>query len=297
MHLVLTGSESFIGSELRKHCEARGIRVTGLDMVAVNRPECHQVDIRSPEIDQAIPKGADALIHLAAISRDQDCRRDLQTAFEVNVNGTINLIRAAQLRGVKQFIFASSEWVYGNAHDGEVQTEESVLDASRIASEYALTKIVGERLLFMAHRRELCPVTILRFGIVYGPRSKPMSAVEGLFNEVDKQETVEIKGSLNSGRRFIHVSDIAQGIISALGRTDYEIFNLSGDRVVTFREIIKESMQLLGRNPNVVETDPSAVNFRNPDNQKARRDLGWTPKIDIRQGLTTLMEFKQKRSC
>lgn len=295
MHLVLTGSESFIGTELKKQCKIRGFRVTGLDVVPLQRPDYYQMDIRSPEIAQAIPEGAEALIHLAAISRDQDCLRDLRTAFDVNVSGTINLMRAAQLRGVKQFIFASSEWVYGNARDGEVQTEDSVIDANRAQSEYALTKIVGERLLFMAYRRGLCPVTALRFGIVYGPRPKPMSAVEGLFQEVGTLETVEIKGSLSSGRRFIHVSDIAQGILSVLGRTGCEIFNLSGDRVYTFREIIQESMRLQGRNPKVIETDPTAINIRNPDNQKAKRELGWAPKIDIGQGLATLMAFQQKK--
>lgn len=295
MHVVLTGSESFIGTELKKQCKARGIRITGLDLLALQQTDYHQMDIRSPEIAHAIPEGADALIHLAAISRDQDCARDLRTAFDINLNGTINLIKAAQARGVKQFIFASSEWVYGNARPGELQTEDAVIDAARMTSEYALTKIVGERVLFTEHQRGWSSaVTVLRFGIVYGPRPKPMSAVEGLFHEVGTLDTVQIKGSLDSGRRFVHVSDIATGILSALGRTGYEIFNLSGNRVFTFREIIQESMRLLGRNPKVIETDPSSINMRNPDNQKARKQLGWEPKIQIAEGLDTLMNASKK---
>lgn len=294
MLLVVTGSESFIGAELQRHCRSRGIAVVGIDLLARNEKSYFQMDIRSPDIGRAIPAGADALIHLAAVSRDRDCRRDLAAAFDVNLGGTINLIRAAQEKKVKQFIFASSEWVYGNARPGQVQTEEDSLDIARMTSEYGMSKIVGERLLFVHHQRGLGPVTILRFGIVYGPRPKPLSAVEGIFNEVRTLDKLEIKGSLRSGRRFIHVADIADGIISAVGRTGFEIFNLSGDQLVTFGEIIEQSAELLKRRPEVVETDPQDLNIRNPDNSKAKQLLAWKPKMDLPSGLQTLLNFQPR---
>lgn len=288
MKIFITGFESFIGKELRKHCEKRGIEASGCDVAASDAKGCHKLDIRAPGIADVIPEQADALIHLAAISRDKDCREDTLNAFDANVNGTLNLIRAAKARGVKQFVFASSEWVYGTIQPGAVQTEDDPIDITKMTSEYAMTKIIGERLLFNAQQRGLNVATVLRFGIVYGPRPKPQSAVEGLFKEVRTLDTVEIKGSLSSGRRFIHVSDISDGILSALGRTGFEIFNLGGNRVITFGEIIRESAALLNRNPKVIETDPKAINLRNPDNQKARKAFNWEPKIDIKAGLATL---------
>jgi UDP-glucose 4-epimerase len=292
MKIVITGSESFIGKELQKHCRSHGIEVVGIDLVPGAAPDYFQMDIRSPDIQRAIPDGADALIHLAAVSRDQDCRRDLAAAFDVNIGGTINLIRAAQEKKVKQFIFASSEWVYGNAAEGEIQTEEDPIDVTKMTSEYAMSKIIGERLLFVHHQRGLCPVTVLRFGIVYGPRPKPMTPLEGIFNEVRTLDKLEIKGSLRSGRRFIHVADVAEGIISALGRNGFEIFNLSGDRVITFGEIIETSAGLLKRCPEVVATNPHVINVRNPDNNKAKAVLHWQPRVDLKSGLKTLMESK-----
>jgi nucleoside-diphosphate-sugar epimerase len=288
MKLFITGFESFIGKELRKRCKERGLEVSGCDVAASDEAGFHRLDIRAPGIPDVIPEQADALIHLAAISRDKDCREDTINAFDANVNGTLNLMRAAKARGVKQFVFASSEWVYGTIQPGAVQTEDDPIDITKMTSEYAMTKIIGERLLFVAHQRGFCPVTVLRFGIVYGPRPKPMSAVEGLFNEVCTLDAVEIKGSLSSGRRFIHVSDISDGILSALGRSGFEIFNLGGNRVITFGEIIQQSAALLKRHPKVIETDPKAINLRNPDNQKARKAFGWEPKIDLERGLATL---------
>lgn len=289
MKIVIIGSESFIGRELRKHCRHRSIDVAGIDMIAGDTGDSFRMDIRSPDIINAVPDGADALVHLAAVSRDQDCRKDLAEAFSVNIGGTINLIRAAQQKRVKQFIFASSEWVYGNAPNGELQTEADPIDVTKMTSEYAMTKIVGERLLFVHHQRGLCPVTVLRFGIVYGPRPKPMSAVEGIFNEVRTLDRLIINGSLKSGRRFIHVSDVAEGILSAIGRTGFEIFNLSGDRVITFGEIIKTSGDLLGRHPEVEVKNPGLLNIRNPDNSKARAELKWQPEINLEKGLKTLI--------
>lgn len=288
MNIVVVGSESFVGRELKKQCAGRGIGVVGLDLVKGEDPATIVADITKANIADFVPEGADAIILLAAISRDQDCKRDPVGAFDVNVKGVLNLIAAAQAKKVKQFIFASSEWVYGNSKVGEIQREDDVIDINKVQGEYALSKLMGERLLAMAHQRGLCPVTILRFGIIYGPRPKPMCAPEGIFNEVLTLDPLEMKGSLSSGRCFIHVSDVADGILTTLGHGGYEIFNLCGNRLVTFREIIEVSKNIHGKNPKVSETDPKAVNVRNPDNTKFRKTFNWAPKLDIEQGLKTL---------
>lgn len=293
MKVFITGSESFVGRELIKHCRQQGVDFAGVDSAAPSDRNCRQVDIRAPEIADAVPEAADAIIHLAAISTDKDCKRDPALAFDVNVGGTLNLMRAAQARKVKQFVFASSEWVYGNASGDTLVNEESVIDVNQVVSEYALTKMAGERLLFLAQQRGLCPVTVLRFGIIYGPRPSPMSAVEGMFKEVGTLDTIEVNCSLKSGRRFVHVSDIADGILASLGRTGFEIFNLSGNTMITFGQVIEESARLLKRTPRVVEKNAHVLNIRNPDNRKARTMLKWEPKIGLAAGLASLQAFKQ----
>jgi nucleoside-diphosphate-sugar epimerase len=288
MRVIVTGSESFIGSRLKHHCRLAGVEHVGIDLAPSEDPNHHQADICSDTIVDAIPGNADALIHLAAVSTDQTCRMDTKKAFEVNVGGTINLIEAARARGVKQFVFASTEWVYGEVANSAVQTEESPIDAMRLSSEYAISKITGERLLYAAHKRDGLAVTVLRFGIVYGPRPANWSAVEALFHAVRTKDTVEV-GSLETGRRFIHVADIADGILGALGRNGYELFNLSGDRLITLGNIIEESSSLVGRHPRVIEKNSGAISIRNPDNGRARRVMGWRPKIALKDGLSTLL--------
>lgn len=287
MKLFVTGSESFIGRRLFAHCKTSGIDAVGIDSIASARAESTQADIRDRAIADLIPEEA-IVVHLAAISRDPDCRADPRGAFDVNVNGTLNVAAAAEKRKAMQLIFASSEWVYGDVRNDEVQLEDRSIDVTAMKSEYALTKIVGEQCLKLACK--LPAVTILRFGIVYGPRAGNWSAVENLFNTVRTQNEVKV-GSAKTARRFIHVDDIVTGILACRGRSGAEIFNLSGDRPVSLGEVIETSAKLLSRRIKVVETNPSQPSIRNPDNTKARAQLGWQPAIDLRAGLSGLRQF------
>lgn len=287
MTLFVTGSESFIGRSLFARCKSLGIDVAGIDSVVTTGGASRQADIRDPSIADLIPEGA-TVVHLAAISRDSDCRADPRLALDVNVTGTLNVATAAQKRNAAQIVFASSEWVYGDVRNDEVQVENQAIDVTAMKSEYAMTKIVGEQCLKLACK--LPTITILRFGIVYGSRSANWSAVENLFNAVRTQDEVKV-GSTKTARRFIHVDDIVAGILASRGRSGIEIFNLSGDRPVSLGEVIETSAELLNRRIRIVETNPAQPSIRNPDNAKARAQFEWRPAIDLRTGLTDLSRF------
>jgi len=286
--IVITGSESFVGAELKAQLVAAGHDYLGLDALSSADAKTRVADICSPSVVDLIPENADTLIHLAAISRDKDCLADPVRAFSVNVNGTINLIRAARARGVRQFIFASSEWVYGDVANEEIQTEDLAIDIRKLHSEYAITKLVGEQILRIECERSAWAATVLRFGIIYGPRPANWSAVENLFFGARDKETIEI-GSARTGRRFIHVSDICRGILAVLGRSGYEIFNLSGDRLITLGEIVAEGARIWNTKPALVEKNSSVISSRNPENAKAREILSWAPKYDLAIGLRSLL--------
>ena len=290
MKLFVTGSESFIGRALFAHCKALGIEAVGVDSTTLANPASRQADIRDSALADLIPEGA-TVVHLAAISRDPDCRADPRGAFDVNVGGTLNVAAAAQKRKAANLIFASSEWVYGDVRNDEVQLEDRPIDVTTMKSEYALTKIVGEQCLRLACA--LPAVTVLRFGIVYGPRAANWSAVENLFNAVRTQDEVKV-GAAKTARRFIHVDDIVSGILACRDRAGFEIFNLSGDRPVSLGEVIETSARLLGRSVRIVETNPSQPSIRNPDNKKAREALKWRPVLDLESGLKTVSEFLSK---
>src|SRR5262249_8241749 len=150
-----------------------------------------------------------------------------------------------------QFIFASSEWVYGDWKDASiVKDEDSLIDVQALNSEYALSKLVSEVNLRQKYQYGFCDVAILRFGIIYGPREKNWSAVESVFNAVKTQDEVTV-GSLKTGRCFIHVDDIVVGIIASLGLKGFNVINLEGEGLITLGQIIETSKKILGKNPAV----------------------------------------------
>jgi len=292
MKIIITGSESFIGKTLISQLQSPDYEIIGFDSLKPTNPayEFHQIDIRNSEINKLIPFDTDVLIHLAALSRDPDCKNKAIECFDVNVMGTLNLIKAAHLQNVKQFIFASSEWVYDEFIDSEEKNEESIINIVNHSSEYALSKLVSESNLRQAYVPNSYDVTILRFGIIYGPRKSNWSAVESIFNQVKNQNQVTV-GSLKTGRRFVHVSDIASGIVKSFGLKGFNIINLTGDHIMTLKEIIDLSQKIINKKIQVTESNPQQISIRNPSNIKAKQLINWEPEISLHEGLKMLNIF------
>lgn len=290
MRVVITGAKGFIGRELTAQCEKQGIEAICVDVIDNNEKKYYKIDINSDMISEIIPDQCDAIIHLAALSRDKDCQNNTINCFKVNVMGTLNLMEAVQKRNVKNFIFASTEWVYDKFLEDEVKDEDSFIDISNHKSEYALSKLVSEANLRQKYQHGFCNVTILRFGIIYGPRKSDWSAVESLFNDVRTKDVMTV-GSLKTGRCFIHISDIASGIIKAIKLTGFNLINLQGDRLITLSEIIEASKKILNKNPEVIEKSPENVSIRNISNKKAKTVLCWEPKYDLEKGLQSLLSI------
>ena len=292
MRVLVTGSESFIGKTLISQLQSMGHEIIGFDSLKPTNPsyEFHEIDIRNPEINKLIPMDTDVLIHLAALSRDSDCKNKAIECFDVNVMGTLNLIKAAQLQNVKQFIFASSEWVYDKFIDGEEKNEDSEINIENHNSEYALSKLITESNLRQQHNNGFCNVTILRFGIIYGPRKSNWSAVESILSQVKNQKKVSV-GSLKTGRRFVHVSDIARGIIHSFGLEGFNIINLTGNQINTLKDIIDKSQTILDKKIEVTEINSNQISIRNPSNFKAKKMIDWEPKISLKTGLESLLPY------
>ena len=290
--IVVTGSESFVGRELIKQLLEQKKEVIGIDLVNEKSQnyEYIKMDICSNSITDIIPNNAEAIIHLAALSTDPLCKGKAYNCFNTNVMGTLNLMNTAMKKNVKQFIFASSEWVYGGFIYNEEKNEEAIIDISKISSEYALSKIVSETNLRQQYALGFCDITILRFGIIYGQKNGNGSAVESIARKVKNCEKITT-ASLKTGRRFVHVKDIARGIIHSLGLKNFNVINLSGDKVNTLEEIIEISQRIFHKKIEIIETDSKNPDIRNPSNKKAAEILNWRPKITLEEGLKSIFDF------
>ncbi len=289
MRLFITGTESFVGKELIRQCDENGIEITGIDLSKGSRLDCYSGDICSGEVVDLIPQDVDAIVHLAALSRDGDCKNNAYKCFNVNVLGTLKLIEAAKEKGAKQFIFASSEWVYDGFVNDEQKNEDSLVNIANHTSEYALSKLVSEANLRQQFQYGFCPVTVLRFGIIYGPREKNFSAVESLFFKTKESDEIVV-GSARTARCFVHVSDIASGIISSIGLNGFHIINLQGSKLITLKNIIETSASIFEKRGcvRIIEKDPEHPSVRHVSNKKAIEIINWKSSIDLESGLRSL---------
>lgn len=288
MNIFVTGTRSFIGGALLKLCAERGVTVCGIDAVG-GGAETTVCDVRSSDVADLIPENVDAVVHLAALSRDPDCRNKAQLCFDVNVMGTLNVMEAARRRHARQFILASSEWVYDRFVPGVEKTEDDVVDPLALNSEYALSKLVSEANVRQAVGNGFCAAAILRLGIVYGPRRTNMSAVEALTTAVAEKDEVTV-GALATARRFIHVDDVAAGILASVGREGLDTFNIQGPELVSLERVIKAAEAATGRHPAIRETGAGLPSIRPVSSIKAERLLGWRARIGIEDGVRTLAE-------
>ncbi len=293
MKVFITGSEGFVGQCLAARLRKDGVDVTAVDMAARLGSLTHRADIRSRDIRDIIPEGVDAVIHLAGLTRTPDCQNKGYDCFETNVMATLNLVDAAEARKAKQFIFASSEWVYGEWKDARIVKDASAPIDPAVLAEYAFSKFTSEINLQQKYRHGFCPVAILRFGIIYGAREKNWSAVESIFNSVCTKPEIQV-GSLRTGRCFIHVEDIVSGIVASIGLKGIHVIDLQGPRLVTLGDIIETSKKITGRSPKVTETAPENFNIRNVSNTIAKELIRWQPELDLEAGLGSLSSVKMR---
>jgi len=288
--VLVTGAGSFIAGPLIRKLRHDGVAVTGIDVVSTDDPDILVADINDPDVARLIPSSVDAVVHLAALSRDADCRGRAHDCFQANVMGSLNMARAAAARGARQFIMASTEWVYDRPDSADGCDEAQVIDPARLTAEYALSKYTAELALRQQLQSSDCALTILRFGIVYGERRSNWGAVESLLHQVAERDEIVV-GARATARRYLHVDDVAGAVQASIGRAAGEVINIQGPKLVTLGDVIDISAHLLGRRPIVTETAPDDPSVRRISSDKAERLLGWRAGIDIASGIERLATY------
>lgn len=291
MKVLIIGSSSFVGKNLiKKFKTQKKIKVYGCDISNSNNSKFIKADITKKDFYKKLPKKLDVIIHLAAVSRDQDCSKDLFNCYNINVNGTLNVIDAAEKLNIKNIIFASTEWVYDNDLAKKGASENSMISLSKLNSDYAKSKLISENHLKSYYQSSKKNITILRFGIIYGERMENWSAVEALFNTVKNKSEITI-GSKKTSRKFIHIDDISLGIIKSLKLKKFNIINLQGIKLINLNNIISNSKKILKKNIKIFEKDPTKPSIRNIKSFISNKKIGFKPKITLLEGLKRLEKY------
>jgi UDP-glucose 4-epimerase len=292
MNIFITGINSFIGKELVKLLKLNPkFKLFGCDLHKSANPKYFKADIKKRSFYKKISKNIDIMIHLAAISRDQDCIKDPYKCYHTNVNGTLNVLEACKKLKIKKIIFASTEWVYPDRLAKKSPNEYSQIDITQLKSDYAKSKFISEiNLKSFYDSNKNYDVSILRFGIVYGERLSHWSAVEKIFYKIKNSSVVKI-GSLRTTRRFIHVTDICSGIIKSFNLKKFNIINLQGKEKISLKKLINISQSILNKKIKVIEINKKNSSVRNIRSKKTYKKINFKSKILLKEGLHRFNNF------
>ena len=299
MKILLTGGLGYIGTslinKLTKHQLIVCSKSKKNDLQNFNDVIFEFVDITSDDFLQIVKKHKpDLVIHLASITGLKNCENNPIKAFQTNVHGTFNVIKACELNKNKLIFFSSRE-VYGKTLDVESKENDLLLPTNI----YGITKMLGELLVKNSGKNNNLNYIILRLTNVYGPGGNEKGPNKIIKNAVEDKK-IEIFGGKQS-INFIYIDDVVNLISTIIDKNHIskEIFNLGSKNNLTVNEFSKLVEQCLDF--NIIIKHKPKLNVENsifkPDLKKSEKLLGFTSKTKINDGLKKTINWyvKQKK--
>jgi UDP-glucose 4-epimerase len=300
MNSLVTGGAGFIGSNLVDGLLARGDTVTVIDDFSTGKKDnleqaeqqgarLQHVDIRDADaVSQAIGAAKpDAIFHLAAQIDVRKSVADPATDARINVEGTVNVLTAAQAHGIKRVVNTSTGGaIYGEGR--QIPAPESHPVAPE--APYGLSKFCAEQYCEIFTRLHGLSTVSLRYGNVYGPRQDPLgeAGVIAIFcGKLLEGGTPKIFGDGNQTRDYVFVGDVVEANLRAADVDTTGAINI-GRGVQTSVLDIVEALARHSDNgfaPDHAPERPGEVQHIALDPSRARDELGWEAKVGLDEGL------------
>jgi UDP-glucose 4-epimerase len=308
--IVVIGGAGFLGSHIVDQLTSTGAgEVVVLDDYTRGAPSNLSTSARDPRVrviqgsvlDRDLLKevlsGTDYVFHLAALWL-YECVNEPRKALEVNVVGTFNVIEAAQQAGVQKIVYSSSASVYGNALFTPM-TEDHPFNNRTM---YGATKIAGEQFLRAFYEQHKLDYVGLRYMNIYGPRMDDkgvyVSVIMKVLDRIDQGLPPIVFGDGSQVFDFVHVDDVARANLLALTApaTD-EFYNIGMGVRTSIRELVEELLDITGSDlaPEYRPQEQMFVTHRVGSTEKAERDLGFRATVPLRDGLQSVVEWRNNR--
>ena len=301
MKVLVTGGAGFIGSHLVDSLIERGDEVVVVDNLSTGFEEninpaagFYQLNIGDDELAEVFKRERpDVVSHQAAqINLRRSVAEPVFDAQE-NILASLNVILNSFRFGVEKFVYASSGGaVYGEAHYLPVDEEHPV----NPISQYGISKHTVEHYLYLYAHQYGLKYVILRYPNVYGPRQNP-SAEAGVIaifaRQMLRRERPTIFGQGDKTRDYTHVSDVVAANILAMERGHNTIYNIGTGIETSVEQIFDVLAQALGYegSPIYAPAREGEVNRMCLDWSKAQRELGWRPKLSLKEGILKTLEY------
>lgn len=252
-------------------------------------------DVCSTDLLDKAFEGTDAVVNLAALWL-LHCHEYPQSAFEVNIRGTFNVLQSCVKNKVKRLVYSSSASVYGDALQ-EPMAEDHPYNNWTF---YGATKIAGEHMMKAYHKRYGLEGVGLRYMNVYGPRQDYQGAyiavMMKILDSIDRGEQPVVYGDGSQAYDFVHVCDCARANVCALKSDQkFGFYNVGRGIKTSIKELAEILLELTGSKLSI-HYEPAGQTFvtnRVGTTMAAERDLGYKWTIELREGLQSLIEWRK----
>ena len=290
--ILVTGGAGFIGSHTVDALINQGARVVVVDNLFTGRKEnlnpqakFFQINIADPKIEEILEKEKPEFIYHFAFFvlvpksvenplLDMDC-----------LVGSLRILQRAKNLGVKKVVLSSSGFLYGNTKNLPAKETEPVMPISP----YIVTKDAVENYLRFYYSAYKLPYVILRYSAVYGPR-QVTGAMADYIRKLAQDQQAEIWGDGNKTRDYVFIKDVVNANLLALDVSENHpnpVFNIGTGAETTLNAVYEKIADLLSKKSQpIYHPDRPGEQIRYClDNSKAKKELGWQPKINLDEGL------------
>jgi UDP-glucose 4-epimerase len=306
MRALVTGGGGFIGSHLASRLVSLGHEVRILDNFATGRRsnvlamggevELVEGDIQSYERVHNAVTGCEVVLHQAALPSVPRSVQDPLTSNATNVTGALNVLLASRDAGVRRVIFASSSSVYGRAGDSGPKREDM---APAPISPYAVAKLAAEGYCRAFAEIYGLETVALRYFNVFGPRQDPRSqyaaVIPNFITALMRGERPTIFGDGEQSRDFTYVDNVIDANIQALEAEPVagRVYNVACGQRVTLNELFAQLRELIDCRVEPIYAHPRPGDLRHSlaDLTRAREELGYQPRIMLREGLRRMLDY------
>jgi nucleoside-diphosphate-sugar epimerase len=307
---LVTGGAGFIGSHLAEELVRRGHTVRVADSLITGHRrnldhlpgvEFLEGDLADLAFAQRAAQGMNYVLHQAAIPSVPRSVADPITSNRANTDATLNVLVAARDAGVKRLIFASSSSEYGNTPTLP-KTED--MPPSPL-SPYALQKVIGTAYCQMFTRLYGFETVAIRYFNVFGPRQDPSSPYSGVISvfatALNEGRRPTIYGDGEQTRDFTYVANVVDGVLRACEapKAAGEVINVACGTRISLNELLRAMNRIVGTNLEAIYQAERAGDVKDSqaDISKARTLLGYTPLIDLEEGLRHTLAWCQGESA
>ena len=231
-----------------------------------------------------------SVLNLAARAGVRYSMENPHIYMTTNANGTLNLLEAMRHNDVKKMVLASTSSLYAGQEMPFIET----LPVNTPISPYAASKKAAEVMAYSYHNLYDLDISVVRYFTVYGPCGRPDMCMFRFAEWIEKDISIELFGDGKQSRDFTYVDDIARGTIAAQKELGYEIINLGGGKnPVAINHVIEQIELGLSKKAKLDYQPFHKADMMTTwaDISKAKRILGWEPKVPLIEGINKTVEW------